>query len=53
MERQLLNFNIEWLEALWSVLALISAALFRLPVETRGCGSVFTGSADSHIGVAS
>ena len=27
MERQLLNFNIEWLEALWSVLALISAAL--------------------------
>jgi len=27
MERQILNFNIEWLEALWSVLALISAAL--------------------------
>src|SRR6516162_11007782 len=27
MERQMLNFNIEWLEALWSVLALISAAL--------------------------
>jgi hypothetical protein len=27
MERQVLNFNIEWLEALWSVLALISAAL--------------------------
>jgi hypothetical protein len=52
MERQLLNFNIEWLEALWSVLALIGGA-FRLPVETRGCGSVFTGSADSHIGVAS
>src|SRR5260370_18792607 len=28
MERQILNmFDIEWLEALWSVLALISAAL--------------------------
>jgi hypothetical protein len=27
MERQMLNFNIEWLEALWSVLALISASL--------------------------
>jgi hypothetical protein len=28
MERQMLNmFNIEWLEALWTVLALISAAL--------------------------
>jgi hypothetical protein len=27
MERQMLDFNIEWLEALWSVLALISAAL--------------------------
>ena len=28
MERQILDmFNIEWLEALWSVLALISAAL--------------------------
>jgi hypothetical protein len=28
MDRQMLNmFNIEWLEALWSVLALISAAL--------------------------
>jgi len=26
---------------------------FRLPVETRGCGSVFTGSAGSHIGMAS
>jgi hypothetical protein len=25
---------------------------FRVPMETRGCGSVFTGSVGSHIGAA-
>jgi hypothetical protein len=42
---QMLNmFNSEWLETLLAALALIIGGGFRVPIPSRGCASVYTGS---------